>query len=102
MDLSRLRGKVIIRVCYYKAKVEKSEQGEIKKLEGNYGTGYGLRVQAVLYSSSNPGNFLHLYDADGDEFLFPISGQRKPKGLINRRTNSCKATLELFRYQPWK
>ncbi len=66
----------------YKAKVEKSEQGEIKKLEGNYGTGYGLRVQAVLYSSSNPGNFLHLYDADGDEFLFPISGQGNPKVLL--------------------
>lgn len=66
----------------YKAKIEKSEAGDIHKIEGNYGTGYGLKLQAVFYSSSNPGNFLHFYDADGDEFLYPISGQGNPKVVL--------------------
>jgi len=77
----------------YKAKVEKSETPDMHKIEGNYGMGYGLKLQAVYYSSSNPGNFLHLYDADGDEFLYPIPGQGNPKVTMLDSPISVKLPL---------
>lgn len=59
----------------FKAKVQDTVPGKPTQIKGNVGKGYGVRIEAVYYSSINPGNFLHLYDADGDEFMFPIPGQ---------------------------
>lgn len=68
----------------FKAKVEKTgiaKGGEMLEIKGNVGKGYALKLQALFYSSSNPGHFLHLLDADGDEFMFPIPGQGQPKAI---------------------
>ncbi len=63
----------------YKARVNKSVPGQMTTIKGNVGKGYCVTVQAVYYSSTNPGNFLHLYDADGDEFMFALPGQGNAK-----------------------
>ncbi len=59
----------------FKAKANETTPGVKTQLKGNVGKGYGVRIEAIYYSSINPGNFLHLLDADGDEFMFAIPGQ---------------------------
>jgi hypothetical protein len=43
------------------------------------GEGYCVTIQAVRYGNKSPQMYMHLYDAGGDEFMFPIPGQDLPK-----------------------
>lgn len=75
----------------YKGKVEQTTPGQKTVVKGNVGKGYSATIQAVYYSSINPGNFLHLLDADGDEFMFPIPGQ----GIQKTITPAIPVTVKL-------
>lgn len=61
----------------FKAKVIKSESGNRFILKGNVDRGFALKVEAVYYSNSNPSQHLRLFDADGDQFMFPVPGQAR-------------------------
>lgn len=61
----------------YKAKLQ-TVGGIKKQITGNFIVGT-ITIQAVFYSSINPARKIHLYDKDGDEFIFPIPGQADPK-----------------------
>ena len=62
----------------YKVKVEKTIQGKLTELIHPLRGGYCVKVQAFFYGGTNPNAKLHLYDAGGDEFTFPIPGQARP------------------------
>ncbi len=63
----------------FKVKIDKTVSQQRVEIKTRYGKGFALRLQAFRYDSTNPGLFLHLLDADGDEFMFPIPGQGTPK-----------------------
>jgi hypothetical protein len=63
----------------FKARITETTPGEVMTFKGNVPSSWAVTVQAVFYSSNNPGNFLHLYDGDGDEFMFAIPGQGQPR-----------------------
>lgn len=53
----------------------------VKKTLGNNYPGYAYTIQAIHYSSNNPQSHLHIFDADGDECMFPVPGDLTPKVL---------------------
>lgn len=52
-----------------------------KQIITNSYPGYSYTIQAVFYSSNNPSSHLHIFDADGDECIFPLPGDLTPKAL---------------------
>lgn len=65
----------------FKAFTDKTISDKPTELHGNVGKGYGARIQAVRYSSKNPSDYLYLYDADDNEFMFSIPGQGNEKTI---------------------
>lgn len=62
----------------YKVKVEKTETGKLEEVRCEYGEGWCVNLQSIFYSEKSPQHYLHLFDADGDEFMFSIPGQARP------------------------
>lgn len=66
-------------MTHFKKKIKTAPNSEkAPVLTGSAQVGY-LTVEGVYYSNINPSQCIHLYDADGDEFMFPIPGQAEPK-----------------------
>lgn len=66
----------------YKIKIPtvKTVENELTKIEHHL---RGLvTIRAIHWSCENPNRALHLYDADGDEFIYPIPGQQPPDSHI--------------------
>lgn len=68
----------------YKVKVTATPLGELKKIDVDL---KGLvTINAITYSSRNPSAYLHLFDADQDEFMFPIPGTLPVDGGFTKPT----------------
>ena len=80
----------------YKVKVEKTELLVRTELKSRYGLGYALTLQAIYYSSTNPTRFIHILDADGDGFLFPMPGQHSPQTTTPEIPITVKLPLYYF------
>ncbi len=77
---------------HYKVKVNKTVGGSrVVELKSRYGSNYFVTVQAVYYGCTNPSSYLHLFDGDGDEFMFAIPGQAIP----NTTTPEIPVTVRL-------
>lgn len=58
--------------------------------------GWAMTVQAVLYTNTAPNQKLHLFDADGDEFMFPIPGQMEEKIVTPEIAVTVKLPLSYY------
>jgi hypothetical protein len=64
----------------YKAKFTTgANDGEIQEVPDASHDRGSVRVQAIFFNDTNPERKLRLFDADGDEFMFPIPGQIEPR-----------------------
>lgn len=77
----------------YKIKIKETLLKEVTRIEDIYGEGYAVTVQAVSYSSKSPEQKLVLFDADGDQFMFPVPGQAVTKPTTPEVPTSVKLPL---------
>lgn len=61
----------------YKGKTQETEIGRMGFLQPKVSS--AIKIEAVHYTSKDPGSRIHLFDADGDEVLHPIPGQLENK-----------------------
>ena len=80
----------------YKVKVEKTVPMRKVELKSFYGTGYALTLQAIYYDSKIATKFIHILDADGDGFLFPMPGQHSPQTTTPEIPITVKLPLYYF------
>lgn len=83
----------------FKAKLENTSYGEVVQMPSKYGTGFAVKVQSVYYSNTNPNQYLHLYDKDGDEFMLKVPGQgisEKPNPIILETPISIALPLSIL------
>lgn len=59
----------------FKAKVEDTKLDEVIEIPWDGLAGELVTIQAVRYESDEPAKRLHLFDSEGDEFMFPFPGQ---------------------------
>lgn len=81
----------------YKVKITSTPANEVTKV--NVALKGLVTVNAIYYSSQNPSSYLHLLDADKDEFMFPVPGTQPVEGgAVKPTTLNYPTTVRLPLY----
>jgi hypothetical protein len=76
----------------FKGKVEKTVAEQLTLL-GEPNAGSAIEIQSVYFQCNNPNAYVLLFDADGDQVLYPMPGQVDPKPILLDSPITVKAPL---------